>query len=79
MTIRIHKIHWPKERNSYGKDLDFSITDIDCYVERAGHKCAKWAIGEAWYRVSSWFESKGATVTLGEPKEVEDEKQNKKQ
>lgn len=74
MKIWIHRIQWPKERNSYGKDLDFTITDINCYVERVGHQCAKWAINESWPRVSSWFQGKGAIVTLGEPKEIEDEK-----
>lgn len=69
MAIRIHKIHWPKRYNSYGKDLDFTITDVDCFVEKVDHACAKWAINEAWYRVSSWFQHKGATVTLGAPNE----------
>lgn len=73
MIVRIHKIHWPERNNSYGKDLDFTIMDIDCFVEKVGHKCAKWAIHEAWPRVSSWLISKGAIVTLGDPMEVDDD------
>lgn len=70
--IRIHKIHWAEKYNSTGADINLDVTDINSYVEKVTHKCAKWAIGEAWCRVSSWFESKHAVVTLGEPKEIED-------
>lgn len=70
--IRIHKIYWSKEASGLEKDLEFNITDINCFVERVGHPSAKWAIHEAWPRVSSWFQSKHAIVTLGEPKEVEE-------
>lgn len=79
MIVKIHKIHWPKRYNSYGKDIDIEITDTDCYVTKSSHPCANWAVKkkEAWHRVSSWFERKGATVTLGKPKEVEN-KQPKK-
>lgn len=69
MIKKIHKIHWDKRWTSSGKDIDLTITDVDCFVTEVSHPCAKWAIGEAWHRVCDWFENKYAVVTLGEPQE----------
>lgn len=76
MKVWTHKIHWPKRYNSYGEDLDFTIKDVDCYVEGVGHPCANWAVNQAWYRVCNWFQKKGAIITLGDPIEIEDENEN---
>lgn len=66
MIVKIHKIHWPKERSNMGRDINFEIVDTDCFVTKVTHPCARWAKGEAWYRVCSWLTSKGAQVTLDE-------------
>jgi len=70
MIVRTHKIHWPGKYTVSGEDIDFEVMDVDCFVQRVTHPCAKWAVDEAWIRVSSWFEKKHATITLGEPKEI---------
>lgn len=70
MLVKIHKIHWDKRFTKRKEDLDFTITDTDCFVTAVSHPCVKWAIGEAWYRVSSWLTKKHALVTLGEEKEI---------
>lgn len=74
MTVRIHKIHWSGKYTKSGDDLDFTITDVNCFVQKVSHPCVKWAIDEAWYRVSMWLEKKGAIITLGEPEEIEEPK-----
>lgn len=74
MKVATHKIHWPKEWNNRGEDIDFEIVVHDSLVAKVTHPCAKWAIGEWWHLVSSWFEKKYATVTLGEEKEVDESK-----
>ena len=66
MIVKVHKIHWEGRHTASGKTIDLEVTDTDCVVTKVTHSCADWAIGEYWHRVSSWFEHKGATVTLGE-------------
>lgn len=66
MLIKIHKIHWKKEFNSTGRDIDIEVTDTNAWVTKVNHPCANWAVGEAWCRVSTWFQKKGANVILDE-------------
>lgn len=69
MITRIHKIHWPAQHTSSGKDIEIEVTDVNAFVTKVTHPCANWAIDEAWYRVCHWFQNKGAIITLGEPEE----------
>lgn len=73
MIVKIHKIHWPARYTAAGKDINFTVTDVDCMVTEVSHSCARWAIGEYWHRASSWFERKHAIIMLGEPKEIQNE------
>ena len=73
MTVKIHKIHWPARYTKYGKDIDFTVRDVNAYIESATHPCIKKdMIGKPWCYISSWLQRKGAVVTLGEAEEIED-------
>ena len=65
MIVKVHKIHWDGRYTKSGETIDFEVTDTDCMVTKVTHPCANWAIGEYWHRVCTWFEGKGAKVTLG--------------
>lgn len=79
MIVKVHKIHWDARWTKSRESIDFTVTDVDCFVTKVSHPCAKWAIGEAWHRVCNWFQKRHATVILGEPKEVKEKKtKNKK-
>lgn len=68
--VRIHMVHWPARYRESGKAIDFTVRDVNAYIESATHPCMNSMIGEAWCRISSWLQRKGAIVTLGEPEEI---------
>ena len=66
MITRVHKIKWPRLYAKSEKDVYLEVTEVDCFVTEVSHPIAKWAVGEAWVRVSSWFAKKGCKITEGE-------------
>lgn len=64
MVKKVHKIIWEKRWHKFGKDLEIEVVDIDCMVYEISHPCGRWAVGEHWFLVCRWFQSKGAKVIL---------------
>lgn len=62
--VKTHKIYWDGKFNNTRETIELEVTDTDCIVTKVTHPCANWAVGKYWHRVSKWFESKGAKVTL---------------
>lgn len=67
MVKKVHKIKWKTSKFSKEEELEFEVIDIDCIVAGVTHPCARWALGQYWHIVCTWFTSKNAEVTLGEP------------